>query len=369
MPLRPGAIIVLIAVILPVLLVLVGISVDLAQMERARTELRAASDLAAKAAAGALSASGDTAAAIAAGQEVALGNRVAGTPLTLEEADFEFGRSTKQPDGQWVFSPGAQPTNAVRLRARRTDDSPNGPVELFFAGVLHRNNFQTQISSTATFLDVDICLVLDRSSSMKLSTSSTAGYLSRSDPRTCQAPWADSRWVALANAVEIFVDEIEQSPADEHLALVTFASDDYAPCGETNTEASLDQDLTVDTELISDAMDARTASIWNGNTNIDSGMILARATLTGPSARPLANKIMIVFTDGVYTGADPVPEGAAAAAMGITVHTITFSNGANQAHMQAVATAGHGQHYHAPDPAALEAIFRELAGTITILTD
>ena len=42
--------------------------------------------------------------------------------------------------------------------------------------------------NTASFLDVDICLVLDRSSSMKLSVSDTAGYMATSDPRFCQPP-------------------------------------------------------------------------------------------------------------------------------------------------------------------------------------
>jgi len=53
----------------------------------------------------------------------------------------------------------------------------------------------------------------------------------------------------------------------------------------------------------------------------------------------------------------------------ITVHTITFGVGANQSDMQAVAAAGHGQHYHAPDPSTLNDIFYKLAGTITILTE
>ena len=91
--------------------------------------------------------------------------------------------------------------------------------------------------------------------------------------------------------------------------------------------------------------------------------------LTGGMARPWAEKIMIVFTDGVYTGANPVPEAAAADAQGITVHTITFSQGANETDMQAVAAAANGRHYHAPDAATLNAVFRELAGTITILTE
>ena len=78
---------------------------------------------------------------------------------------------------------------------------------------------------------------------------------------------------------------------------------------------------------------------------------------------------MIVLTDGVYTGEDPVPSAAAAHASGVTVHTITFSNGANQADMQSVAATAGGASYHAVDAATLNEIFTKLAGTLTILTE
>ena len=41
----------------------------------------------------------------------------------------------------------------------------------------------------ASFVDVDICFVLDRSSSMKLAVSSTATGMSSSDERFCDPPW------------------------------------------------------------------------------------------------------------------------------------------------------------------------------------
>ena len=78
---------------------------------------------------------------------------------------------------------------------------------------------------------------------------------------------------------------------------------------------------------------------------------------------------MVVFTDGAYTEDDPVPYAAAAGADGIIVHTITFGSGANQADMQAVAAAGYGQHYHAPDAAALSDVFLQIAGSLAVLTE
>ena len=93
------------------------------------------------------------------------------------------------------------------------------------------------------------------------------------------------------------------------------------------------------------------------------------SVLTGLNARQYATKVMIVLTDGVYTHADPVPQAVAANAEKIFVHTITFGTGANQADMEAVAQAGSGNHFHAPDADALEDVFKQVAGSIAILTE
>jgi len=247
--------------------------------------------------------------------------------------------------------------------------STDGPVRLFFSGFLGYD-FEPTASASASFVDVDICLVLDRSSSMKLATTDTAGGMSASDPRICDPPHADSRWVALDAAVDVFVAQLNTSLADEQVAVVTFGSGDFSPCGETNTDTSVDQPLTSNLNFVNTAMTARSSSVWNGNTMIKEGIAAGRSELTGANARAVAEKVMIVLTDGVYTSGDPTPEaGDAYTVDGITVHTITFSAGANQTDMQAVAVAGHGQHYHAPDAATLSDVFYELAGAITVLTE
>ena len=77
---------------------------------------------------------------------------------------------------------------------------------------------------------------------------------------------------------------------------------------------------------------------------------------------------MVVLTDGHQLGGrSPVTAAEDAALQGITVHTITFSDGANQSQMQAVAEAGGGNHYYAADEAALEDVFREIALTLPVL--
>ena len=370
---RRGATIVLIVFILPILILILGFSVDLAQMQRVRTELRVVADLAAKAAAEALSEESDPEdginAAIAEGKAIAAANRVTGSPLTLEDDDFIFGRTARQEGGAWEFTAGDTPHNAVRVRAKRTSGSPDGVVKSFFGWSYGRPTFEAEVRSTASFMYVDVCLVLDRSSSMKLAVDDPAGYMRGGDERACKKPQPNSRWVALDAAVQVFLNQTAKFAAHDRVAVVTFGSDDYSPCGEKNTDASVDQDLTADETLVKAAMNARSNSVWNGNTLIDRGIQLGQKVLTGPSSRAHAQKIMILFTDGVYTGPDPVPFAEAANAAGITVHTITFSDGANQEDMQAVAAAANGEHFHAPDAATLNEIFRELAGRITILTE
>ncbi len=368
-PARRGVLLMLIAFLIPVLMVIVGFAVDLAYMQLVRTELRVAADLAAKAAAQELSASQGQGQAITAAMEIAAENEVGGVGLKLTGSDIEFGRSTRQANGTWSFAVGATPLNSVRVTARRDSTSPDGGLPLFFGRFYGHTTFEPTVSSISSFLDLDVCLVLDRSSSMKLAVDSTAGFMSSGDPRACETPRADSRWVALEGAVQLFLDRLDATAAPEYVAVVTFASDDYAPCGETNTAASIDQHLDPDLTLSENALAARTASIWNGMTETDAGIRLGTQVLTDATrSRSHAQKVMIVFTDGHYTGSDPAVDAAAARSEGIVVHTITYSNGANQTDMQNVAVAGGGQHYHAPDVAALNSVFERLAATVAVLT-
>ena len=165
----------------------------------------------------------------------------------------------------------------------------------------------------------------------------------------------------------LFISHLTSTQADERVALVTFASNYTSHCGETNSEASIDQPLTTDLALVNTAMSTRSNTVWNGGTNIHAGISMGRTLLNGSSSQ-ISAKVMIVLTDGVYTGSDPVPEALLAGDDGITVHTITFSNGADQTSMQNVAVAGHGNHYHAPDADALDDVFTTIAGSLAVLT-
>ena len=159
--------------------------------------MRCVADLSARAAAGELSRTEDMAAARTAAKDVAAQNHVGGRSMTLRDQDIVFGRSVRQTSGVWTFQANATPFNSIRVNVSRTNASADGPVRLFFGHFYNREAFEPELSATCSFLDVDICLVLDRSSSMKLFNSETAGFMDSSDSRFCEAPHADSRWVSL----------------------------------------------------------------------------------------------------------------------------------------------------------------------------
>ena len=134
-------------------------------MQMVRTDLRAATDAAAKAGAAALARDRDSSSAIQAAIDLAAANTVGGRPLVLTAEDIEVGQATRQPDGSWAFSTGEVQT-AVRVTAQMSDLKSTGAVPLFFGSLFGIREFTPQRTSTASYFDQEICLVIDRSHSM-----------------------------------------------------------------------------------------------------------------------------------------------------------------------------------------------------------
>jgi Ca-activated chloride channel homolog len=86
-------------------------------------------------------------------------------------------------------------------------------------------------------------------------------------------------------------------------------------------------------------------------------------------ARTSAEKVMILMTDGQENIGRALNAAYDCAAAKVIVHTITFSENANQATMREVAQVGGGRHYHATDAESLRAVFRELAAQTPRLTE
>ena len=165
---RRAAMLVLIAVCLPLCIIMAAFAVNIAWMQLVRAELRTATDAAARAGAKELSLAQTTTAAIAEAKEAAKRNVVAGDPLLLADSDIEIGNSSQPTDiSRFIFTPGGSKPNAVRVTGRRTQGSLAGPVDLLFANVFGIRQFEPKESATSTQLDRDICLVVDRSGSIR----------------------------------------------------------------------------------------------------------------------------------------------------------------------------------------------------------
>lgn len=367
-PKRQGAILVLVVILFPVLLLVLGYSIDLAYTQLARAELRLAVDAAARAAAQEFSRTESKASAVTRAQMVTELNPVGGNPLTIQAGDISFGRSARNYDGTWSFTANGTPANALKLIGKRTAGSADGGLKYLTGWYNSRSQINLSASATAAFLNNDIMLVLDRSTSMKQSVTGVAG--SSYDVRLCLAPMADSGWVALDSAVQLFLNEIDASPALEQIGIATFSSslNPLTICGGSLFPASLDCPLTTDVAVERTAMMGLLTSVWNGNTNIGSGIDTARNELLfGFRARATADKYMLVLTDGNENQGNAVASATSAASSGIQISTVTFGPLANQALMKQVATIGGGSHYHAVNAADLKAIFANYAAQTALI--
>lgn len=366
---RRGVLVVLFALMIPLLIIILGFTIDYANMQRVRNEARMVSDLAAKAAADTLSrTAGDQQAARQAAIDVAAANTIAGVAHNLASGDVVFGQAIEQSDGSFSFQAGGFPLNSVRVFTRRTEESLNGRVPLFFGMFYGQPTFDLVQSATASFRKVEVCLVLDRSGSMKFNATGSMTS-DQKEAAHCSPPGPDSRWAALDNAIDGFLDELAATPISEKVALVTFASDDEDCDDLSVSAATLDQSLTTSMSQIETVMDGYNNGVWFGSTNITAGLHKARLHMESHGS-PNLKRYIIVFTDGQHNQGDPpFSEAAACAESGITVHTITFGDSANTADMIATASNGGGEHYHADGSTELENIFSRLATTFAILTE
>ncbi len=331
---RQGAMLVMIAVMIIGFLIAVAFSVDIAHMHLSRTELRTATDAAAKAAAQTLSTTLDVNQAIARGQEIALENQVAGTPLIVPAEDFEFGRSETNASGKFVFNTSGSPKNSVRVLGQRTGGSPSGAVSLIFGNIFGVNFFEPQLSSTATFIERDIVLVVDRSGSM-----------------------AGSKIVDLVEAIIVFAQTLNDTPVNEQIGLASYSS-----------AASVDVPLTTDLSELASAMVRLRVG---GLTSISAGMEAGKQIMDASRSADFVERTMIVMTDGNHnTGPEPRGVASRLAADRVTIHTITFGNDADQSRMSEIANIGSGKHFHAVTGDQLREIYREIALTLsTMITE
>ena len=166
------------------------------------------------------------------------------------------------------------------------------------------------------------------------------------------APWSD-----LVIAVDAFLDVLDLTSQEEQVSVASYSS-----------YATLDTWLEKDFDVIRNTVGSLNTG---GSTAIGRGMQEGIQALLDSAARPYAAKTMVVMTDGIHnSGISPLTvANDLVGSYNLTIHTVTFGEGADQGLMQQVASAGGGKHYHAATGDQLVSIFEEIANNLpTILT-
>jgi len=360
---RCGATMVLIAVLLPVLFGLAAFAINIAYMESLNTDVQVTIDAAARAAGREYVLTGSEAQALQAAQEAANENPVAGQVLKIQASDLQFGKSTRSSvDQPYEFTP-AQQGNAVRITSESLADGTGNTIPALFPIFGKTLNVRARRSATSTQSTFDIALVVDRSGSMAFA----ADEVSDPDvpPATAPALWdfgdpvpPNARWLDLMGAVKTFNSMLEDSPQNELLALATYS-----------TYAGVELELTDDYKQITDVLSQISVNRVEGGTNIGDGIYAGRwAATDSANCRAYATKVIVLMTDGNHNyGSNPYWAAKQAAASGVFVFTITFSDEADQAAMQTVAENAGGKHFHASNASQLKEAFRDIARSLPSL--
>jgi len=166
---RRGAVAVFVAVLIPLLVGMAALAIDVGMLYNARAELQRSADAAALAAASDLGdySHGDPLvnARNRAAQFTQL-NQVMGSGVELEETDVVFGSAAMDLDtGRYTFYETEVFPNAVRVRVRRTENSPSGPIPTIMARIFGNNSANVAAQATAVLVPRDITFVIDLSTS------------------------------------------------------------------------------------------------------------------------------------------------------------------------------------------------------------
>lgn len=370
---RRGAIVIVVIFAAIAVCCIAALAINVAYIELTKTELRMATDAAAKASITTLGQTQNVDLATQAAISVAIRHQVANTPFEITKANIEFGRSVKV-GNRYEFLPlkadaATETINAVRLT---TNLGANGRQVLAFPKLLSVERFNLSSQVSAAKIDHDICLVVDRSSSMAWDLSNTnfsyPGELNKLPKlqNFITPPHASlSRWAALASSIDIFLELLRRNPFEPKVSLVSYASN-YQFGDHRVSVSSLDQTLTSSYASISNSLAFYKKVPLMGATNISAGLTTAINHLNDVNFHRLTSqKSIILFSDGLFTdGADPTSLIGFAKSSNITIYTISFSDQANKTLMSNIAKQTHGTHYHANTAEELRQAFRRIAETL-----
>lgn len=326
-PRRKGAIAVLAAFALVLVVAMLALSMDVGFISCIRTDMQTAADAGALAGAGELP--NGQQAALSAARQYVMAN--AKTKPGVSDKNIKTDISVGHWDHvQHRFAQDQQPLNAVKIVADRTE------MPMFFGNAFLANAPDVQASAIAAFQPRDIMLVLDYSGSMR----------------------DFNKIGALKDAVAAFISVLQKSQANDRVGFSVYS-----------TEGHLAKELTFDLPDLLRDVRSRDANGW---TNMGEGMEKGRRELTD-NARRGTKKLMVVMTDGMANrplGRDPFQyvrdEAYAAAEAGIPIVAISFSRESDRAIMKEIADTTQGVHYHiagnvSQQEKELKRVFREVA--------
>lgn len=381
---RLGAAAVLIAAMMGVFVIAAAFTINYSYMQLVRSELRVATDAAAKAGAENLARTEDVAQARQAAIQYAAANRVGGQPFVLGSSDVEFGKVSPQGSGHWTFTTGGTTLNAVRINARTGTGASNAAIPLFFGQALGRSSFTPAYSATAGQQEVEVCLCIDRSGSMQFDMSgvdwvypSGNPYLNSYGDYYSPPHPTLSRWAAMRDAVNLFLTEAGNYNPPPRTALVTWGSDftsgvtPYTHYPSASTDYALPSsgsfDWNANKSSIQNAITTRSSKAIMGGTNLSAGLDLAVSVLRGTNSSIYTSKVVILLTDGEWNqGRDPDLAAYDARAQGITVHTISMLTSI-QADLQSIATITGGRYIGTSNTTELRNAFIDIAHSLPVV--
>ena len=393
---RRGVSVIPMVLMLSVLAILAAGTINIGYVQLLHTQQKIATDMASKAAAATLVMTESEEDAVATAQSVAASHLVGALPFQVAASNVEFGRSTEIEGGKFNFVVGEMPINSARVVSELGSGKvgESAAVNLFFRG-LGYSAYERTVSSISTFVINDVVLCLDRSGSMKFDMSGQQWtYPSdnphvdepyryyqvngTSDPGFWEYYYAkphptESRWAVLKDAIELFMDEAEEAADPPSVGLVTWSSF-HADDGTASVDYALphedlpwpDNQAAISQALLSRANDDNTDGVYGG-THMADGMRSGLAEFESANARRLANKVMILLTDGMYQGEDPHNVALEAREAGVTIHCVALLDGSTFAKAQAIASTTGGDAYMATNEAELRDAFVQIARSLNLV--
>jgi len=365
---RHGAMLPLMALVLVSLLTFIAFSINTSWMQLSKTRAQSAADLAS---ASALTYFSDNAGrshgtrvrgAIKVGAKILAQNE--NTPGAAGSSRINLGYLAGEVQHNPDFVLDKRQVSAVKIGA---DSSSSSEVPVFFGELLGRETIRITAESISSIEPIEVVLCLDASRSMNRLANG------RRAPNGNNVPPAEgSRWFALIDTVDLFLNEVRSRSPRTRVSLVTFggglrAGRVSSPLDADHVRRELPFHLVDSTEIV-DKLKSYTEFPALGFGTFIFDAIEESTDVLLETGNPRAKRFIILLSDGrQFTGrnrrADPRPAPVVATsravAMGIPIHTINYQRVANEELLE-VARATGGDALDASDEDQLRNAFEVL---------